>query len=100
MLVLSLLVIACVSDAHIATAFAGDQATVETICGVGLPMVKGDVNPSGLQSLAPRPSPVSQSPSLLLHGPVLASSTLEQSFFPNGSWPQDPLHALVHVFLF
>jgi hypothetical protein len=100
MLVLSLLVIACVSDVHIATAFVGDQAAGETTCGVGLPTLKGDASPSVLQSLEPRPATLSHSPSPLLHGPVLASSTLEQSFFPNGNWHQDQLHNFVHVFLF
>ncbi|HSF30485.1 MAG TPA: hypothetical protein VLK82_08450 [Candidatus Tectomicrobia bacterium] len=100
MIVLSVLVIACVSDAHIATAFAGDQATAETICGLGLPSLKGDASPSVLQSLVPRPSPVSQSPSPLLHGPILSSSTLEPSLFPNGTWYQDQLYGFVHVFLF
>jgi hypothetical protein len=100
MLVLSLLVIACVSDAHIATASAGDQATVETTCGVGLPTLRSDASPSVLQSLEPRPSTLSHSPSTLLHGPVLSPSTFEQSLLPNGSWHQDQLHDLVHVFLF
>ncbi len=100
MIVLSVLVIACVSDAHIATAFAGDQATVETICGLGLPSLKGDASPSVLQSLVPRPSPSSQSPSTLPHAPALASATLEQSVSPNGSWHQDQLHDFVQVFLF
>jgi hypothetical protein len=100
MLVLSLLVIACVSDAHTATDFAGDQATVETTCGVGLPTLKGDASPSGLQSVEPRPSPSSQSPSTLLHVQVLSSSTFETSLFPNGNGHQDQLHDLVHVFLF
>ncbi len=100
MLVLSLLVIACVSDAHIPTAFAGDQATVETTCGIGLPTLTRDASPSALHGLEPRPATLSQSPSTLLHGAVLASPTLEQSFFPNGNWHQDQLHDLVHVFLF
>jgi hypothetical protein len=55
MLVLSLLVIACVSDAHTATAFAGDQVTIETTCRVGLPTFKGEASLSVLQSLELRP---------------------------------------------
>jgi hypothetical protein len=94
---LSLLIIA---DAHIVTALAGDQAIVEPTCGARLPTLTRDANPSALQSVEPRPSPVSQSPSPLLDGLVLASSPLEPSLFPNGSWYQDQLHALVHVFLF
>jgi hypothetical protein len=100
MLVLSLLVIACISDAHIATAFAGDQATVEPTCGAGLPTLKRDASPSVLQSLEPRPSTLSPIASTLLHVQALASSILEQSFFPNGNWHQDQLHGMVHVFLF
>lgn len=95
MIVLSLLLIA---DAHIATAVAGDRVIVETTCGAGLPTLTRDASPSGLQRMEPGPSTVSPSPSPLLHGPVLASSTLEPSLFPSGHWLPDPLHALVHVF--
>ena len=97
MIVLALLSIA---DAHLASAFAGNQAIVEPTCGALLPTLKRDANPSGLQSMEPRPSPVSQSPSTLPHAPALASATLEQSVSPNSSWHQDQLHDFVHVFLF
>lgn len=97
LLVLGVLVIA---DAHIVTAFAGDHAIVEPTCGASLPTLTRDASPSVLQRLEPTFSTISQSPSPLLHGPVRASSTLEPSFFPNGNCHQDPLHALVHVFLF
>jgi hypothetical protein len=100
MVVLSLLVIACVSDAHVATAFAGDQATVETTCGVGLPTLSRDASPSVLQSVEPMPSPLSHIASALLHVQGRSPSTFEQSLFPNGNGHQDQLHNLVHVFLF
>ena len=88
-LVLSLVVIACVSDAHIATAFAGNQAIVEPTCVASLPTLKRDASPSVLQSLEPRPSPLSHGPSTLLHVQVLSPSTFEHLLFPNGNWHQD-----------
>ena len=97
MFVLALLISA---DAHIATAFAGNQAIVEPTCGARLPTLKRDASPSVIHNSEPRPSTVSHSPSPLLHEPVLALSTLEKWFFPNGNWHQDQLHAFVHVFLF
>jgi hypothetical protein len=97
MLVLAFLIIA---DAHIATAFAGNHAIVEPTCGASLPTLKRDASPSVLHRLEPMSSTLSHSPSTLLHGPVLSSSTLEKSFSPNGKWHQDQLHDLVHVFLF
>jgi hypothetical protein len=97
MIVLALLSIA---DAHIGTAIAGGRVIIEPTCGASVPTLRRDASPSVLQSLEPRPSPVSHSPATLLHGSVLASSTLEQSFSPNGNGHQDPLHAVVHVFLF
>lgn len=100
LLVLSVLVIACVSDASIATALAGDQATVETTCGVGLSTLTRDATPSVLHNVEPRPSPVSHSASTLSHVQALSPSTFLQSFLPHGSWHQDPLHAFVHVLLF
>jgi hypothetical protein len=100
LLMLGVLVIA---DAHIATALAGDHAIVEPTCGASLPTLTRDASPAVLQRLKPissTSSTVSQSPSPLLHGPVLSPSTFEPSLLPNEHWPQDPLHALVHVFLF
>jgi hypothetical protein len=97
MIVLGLLVIA---DAHIVTALAGEHAIVEPTCGARLPTLTRDVSPLIPQGLEPRPSPVSQSPSPLLPVQVLSPSTFEPSRLPNGNWPQDSLHALVHVFLF
>ena len=97
MFVLALLISA---DAHIATAFAGNQAIVEPTCGARLPTLKRDASPSVLHSLEPMSSTLNHSPSPLLQGPVLASSTLEKSFSPNGNWHQDQLYDFVHVFLF
>ncbi len=96
-IVLALLSIA---DAHIATAFAGGRVIVEPTCVASLPTLKRDASPSVLQSLEPRPSTLSHSPSTLLHVQVLSPSTFEQSLLPNGNWHQDQLHDLVHVFLF
>jgi len=96
MLVLALLVI---GDAHIVTALAGGHATVEPTCGASLPTLRRDASPSALQSVAPTPSTVSQSLSPLLHAQALSPSTFEQSLLPHARWHQDPLHALVHVFL-
>ena len=97
MIVLGLLVIA---DAHIATAFAGDQAILEPTCGANLPTLKRDASPSVLHRLEPRPSTLSHSPPPLLHVQALSPSPFEKSFSPNGSWRQDQLHDFVHVFLF
>jgi hypothetical protein len=97
MIVLALLVIA---DAHIATALVGHHTIVEPTCGARLPTLTRDASPAVLQSVAPRPVTVSQSPSPLLHGPALASSALEPLVVPTGSWPQGQLQAFVHVFLY
>lgn len=96
MLVLGLLVIA---DAHIATAFAGDQAIVEPTCGASLPTLQRDATPS-IHSLELMPSTLSQIASTLLHVQALSPSTFEQSLLPNGNWHQDQLQDFVHVFLF
>lgn len=96
MLVLSLLL---VTDAHIPTALGGHKAMVAPTCGARLLTLKRRANPSVLQSVEPGPAPASQSLSPLLHGPVLAASPLGPALFPHESWPQDLLHAFLHIFL-
>jgi hypothetical protein len=95
MIVLALLIIA---DAHIATAFAGNQAIVEPTCVASLPTLKRDASPSVLQSLEPMPSTLSHT-----------RQSCDTSRFPpppsnNHVYlmkrHQDQLYDLVHVFLF
>lgn len=87
---LSLLVIAAV---HMATASANGHAIDKPTCWARLSTLQHDASPAVLQRVNPRPSMVSQGPSSLLHGPVFAVSSLALSLFP-----QDSLHAFVHVF--
>lgn len=78
---------------------AGHQAIIVPTCEARLATLKRDVSPSVIQSLKLMPAALSHIVSTLLHGPVLASSTLEPSLFPHGRWPQDQLHDRLHVFL-
>lgn len=97
LLMLGVLVIA---DAHIITALAGDHAIVEPTCGASLPTLKRDASPSVLQSVESKPLTVSYTASTLPPVQVLSPSPVEQSVSLNGNCHQNPLHALVHVFLF